>query len=447
LAGWWAYRLWDSRAAGVAACAFGASDPNWLALSCVLTTDAGLALFTLLAAYLLWEYVARPTRGLLLACGVALGLALGAKFSALATVAGLGAAGFVYVLRGGTLSLPGAPTGASRWKAGAEFGFRLGLIALVALAATYGFVHFDQWGVGLKFQLTRAQHGDGVMYFNGELSRSGWYHYFLALLPLKLPLGLMAAAALSATFLILRRRCPSALTSPLEGEVRNCGDSTSQCVPRLAFLLVPPLVFFALASYSRVDLGVRVVLPVLPFLYVLAAGLACVGCCRVAGCVLLAACLVWSATSATRSDPNPLAYFNELAGGPRGALRHFADSNLDWGQGLPQLKQYLDATGTGPVYLSYFGTDRPESYGIRFRPLPTYGRVGEPGGAPIPADASRHVLVVSANNLLGIYLNDPDTFAWLRGREPTAIIAGCLYVFDLTGDADAVRRVRTLPAK
>jgi hypothetical protein len=301
--------------------------------------------------------------------------------------------------------------------------FRLGLIALVALAATYGFVHFAEWGRGLKFQLTRAEHGDGVMYLNGELSRSGWYHYFLVLLPLKLPLGLMAGVLLA------------------------CVSGALARAPRGAFLLMPPLVFFALASYSRVDLGVRVMLPVLPFLAVLAAGVACSGCCRLAGRALLVVCALWAGVSAARSDPFPLAYFNELAGGPRGAIRHVADSNLDWGQGLPQLKQYLDQNGIDAVYLSYFGTDRPEAYGIRFQALPTYGRVGPPGGETIPADAPRHVLAVSANNLLGIYLNDPQTFAWLRGREPVAVLGGYLYVFDLTGDAEAVARVRALPPK
>jgi hypothetical protein len=441
LAGWWAFRLWNSRFAGVGAVAFAVCDPNLLALSCVLTTDVGLTLFSLLTCYLLWEYTAAPSRGLLVAAGVALGLALGAKFSALALVAGLGAAGLVYILRGGTLALPGTPPEVPRRKAAIEFAFRLGLIAIITLAATYGFVHFDQWGRGLKFQLTRADHGDGMMYLNGERSKTGWYHYFLVLLPLKLPLGLMLAALL--------------------GLWRILRDAGFQAVGRVAFLLVPPLVFFALASYSRVNLGVRVVLPVLPFLYVVAAGLTCparAACAtreqncgdapaRCADRLLLFACVVWSAISAVRSDLYPIAYFNELAGGPRGALRFVADSNVDWGQGLPILKQYLDATGTDAVYLSYFGTDRPEAHGIRFQALPTYGRTGEPGGETIPADAPRHVLVVSANNLLGIYLNDPDTFAWLRTREPTAVLGGCLYVFDLSGDAHAINRVRVLPAK
>ncbi len=423
LAGWWAYRLWGARIAGVGAVGFAVCDPTLLALSCVLSTDIGLTLFTLLACYLVWEYTAKPSRRLLIGAGVALGLALGTKFSALAVVLGLGAAGVVYVLRGGRLALPNAPADASRGRALAEFAFRFGLIAFVTLAATYWFVHFDQWGRGLKFQLTRAEHGDGMMYLNGELSRTGWYHYFLVLLPLKLPLGLLVGVLLATAAGRLRR------------------------APRLAFLIVPAMVFFALASYSRVNLGVRVVLPVLPFLYILAAGLGSNACCRCAGIALLAGCLAWAGVSAMRSDPYPVAYFNELAGGSRGGIRYVADSNADWGQGLPALKAYLDANGPDVIYLAYFGTARPEAYGIRYQSLPTYGRVGEPGGEVVRANASRHVVVVSANNLLGIYLNDPRTFAWLRTREPVAILGGCLYVFDLTGDADAIHRVRAISEK
>ncbi|MCI0703893.1 MAG: phospholipid carrier-dependent glycosyltransferase [Planctomycetia bacterium] len=441
LAGWWAFRLWQSRLAAVGAFAFAVADPNLLALSCVLSTDIGLTLFGLLACYLLWEYAAAPSRGLLIASGIALGLALGAKFSALAIVAGLGAAGLVFVLRGGRLALPADSPSPQRGEGGGAsppgegsslrtrlalalpLAFRLGLIAFVTLAATYGFIHFDQWGRGLKFQLTRAEHGDGVMYFNGDYSRSGWYRYFLVLLPLKLPLGLLA------------------------GVLLVCVTGRVARAPRIAFVVLPAVVFVLLASYSRVNLGIRVVLPALPFLYVLAAGLACGACCRAAGVAMLAVCVAWAGISAMRSDPHPISYFNELAGGPRGGLRFVADSNVDWGQGLPQLKAYLDANGPEVIYLSYFGTDRPEAYGIRYRALPTYGRVGEPGGEEIPVDAPRYVLVISANNLLGIYLNDRDCFAWLRTREPTAILGGSLYVFDLTGDPEAIRRVRALPTK
>lgn len=417
LAGWWAFRAWGSRPAGLAGAAFAASDPNLLALSCVLSTDVGLTLFGLLTAYLMWEYAAAPSRPLLAAAGVSVGLLLGSKLSAVGMAAGLGAAGALFVLRGGALALPGRAGGGVR--PAVDLAVRLGVIALVVLAATYGFVHFGEWGRGLKVQLTRSDHGDARFYLCGEVAPRGWYHYFLVVLTLKLPLGLIAAAALG-----LGGRAPWGR--------------------RAVWLLIPPAVFFAAASYSRVDLGVRVVLPAIAFLYVLAARLAAPGCCRTGRLLALGGCVAWAGVSAWAAAPHQIAYFNELAGGPAGGLRYVADSNVDWGQDLPGLKAYTDREGIDAVYLSYFGTDWPEVYGIRFQPLPGFGRVGTAGGEPIPADAPRHVLAISANNLLGIYLADPDAFTWVRHRPPTAILGGSIYVFDLTGDRGAIARVRAV---
>ena len=104
----------------------------------------------------------------------------------------------------------------------------------------------------------------------------------------------------------------------------------------------------------------------------------------------------------------------------------------------------MNREGVEVVYLAYFGTDHPEAHGLRFQALPGYGRAGSPGGELIPADAPRHVVVVSANLLLGMFLNEPDAYSWLRDRAPTTVLGGCLYVFDLTGDPPAVERVRAL---
>ncbi len=182
----------------------------------------------------------------------------------------------------------------------------------------------------------------------------------------------------------------------------------------------------------------------LPFVYLLAAGLAAPGCCRGVRVVVLTGCLAWSGYAVVRANPHEIGYFNELAGGPVRGSKFVADSNLDWGQGLPALKEWMDREDVDAVYLAYFGTDRPEAYGIRFQPLPSYGRVGPPGGAAIPLDANRHIVAVSANHLLGLFLNDPDTYAWLRERTPTAVPGGCIYVFDLTGDREAIARMRSL---
>jgi hypothetical protein len=57
------------------------------------------------------------------------------------------------------------------------------------------------------------------------------------------------------------------------------------------------------------------------------------------------------------------------------------DSSLDWGQGLPAVRDWLDKNITAgqPVFLSYFGSDRPSRLDIRATRFgDTYFRLGEP---------------------------------------------------------------------
>ena len=64
--------------------------------------------------------------------------------------------------------------------------------------------------------------------------------------------------------------------------------------------------------------------------------------------------------------------FNELAGGPATGYTKLADSNLDWGQDLPGLRQYMERENIDSVKLSYFGRAFPEAYGIKYEPLPSF---------------------------------------------------------------------------
>jgi hypothetical protein len=430
LVGWWAFRFWGSLVAALAASAFAAADPNLLAFSCVLSTDLGLAFFSMLTCYFIWEYVATPTRGLLLATGISLGLMLAAKFSALGIVVGLTVAGWAYYASGGTLALPGTqqPKGL---RSALELGVRLGVIAAIAAAATYGFIHFDQWGKGLKFQLTRGEHGDGVMYLDGELSQRGWLQYFIVVLLLKLPVGLLLCSALAT----MRGAVGLAVRAPRDAGVAAVKN------PQL-WVIVPPIAFFALASYSRVDMGLRVVAPVLPFLYLLAAGLASVEDYRILSRTVVVACLIWSGYAAQSANPHEIAYHNELAGSLTTSTPILADSNLDWGQGLPSLKAWMNANAVDRVYLAFFGTDRPEAHGIRFAQLPSYGRIGPSASEAIPSESKRHIVAVSINHLYGLFLNDPELYSFLRQREPLSTLDGSMRVFDLSDDPDARARIR-----
>jgi hypothetical protein len=85
---------------------------------------------------------------------------------------------------------------------------------------------------------------------------------------------------------------------------------------------------------------------------------------------------VVAALLSVRHHPHHLAYFNELAGGPSNGHMHLLDSNIDWGQDLRALKQFLDENRIDDVGLAYFGTVPPSSLGIRYHVPPRDSRPG-----------------------------------------------------------------------
>jgi hypothetical protein len=154
--------------------------------------------------------------------------------------------------------------------------------------------------------------------------------------------------------------------------------------------------------------------------------------------------VLWGATE-VRHLGRELSYANGL-GATRATLHErLGDSNIDWGQGLKALQADLAGRGDPVVYLAYAGTARPEAYGIRYERLPTAGQFRDS-----PADrvdqAGPVLAAVSVNNLQGTALPDPSAYHWLRDREPVSRTDGSIWLFDLTGDADAIRRLQTLAA-
>jgi hypothetical protein len=143
--------------------------------------------------------------------------------------------------------------------------------------------------------------------------------------------------------------------------------------------------------------------------------------------VLLAGLVAWSAAGALAIHPDYLAYFNPIAGGPDGGPRYLLDSNIDWGQDLPGLADYLRKQGhAGPVYFGYFGEDAPERWGLEPRQV---------------FRGARGVVAVSVNYLYGmpyrtysftdwaVYRYPPNYFGWLRREKPVAVIGHTIYVY------------------
>ena len=101
--------------------------------------------------------------------------------------------------------------------------------------------------------------------------------------------------------------------------------------------------------------------------------------------------------------PGYLSYFTPFVRSTE-SYRLLTDSNLDWGQGLLALRDYQRNHPGEPIALSYFGSIDPALYGIQSNEL-----------------GSQHVsgtVVVSATNLSGQFLADPEQYRWLLQQKP-----------------------------
>jgi hypothetical protein len=139
---------------------------------------------------------------------------------------------------------------------------------------------------------------------------------------------------------------------------------------RETLLIVGMLIYFGAASFSGMNIGHRHILPVIPMAFIFVSKIpGRLRLKRQVNSIMLKAgfglLLAWYACGAVSIYPNYLAYFNEIAGGPANGPEHLTDSNIDWGQDLIMLRNYMDEHNIASVNLIYFGTANPRSYGVR----------------------------------------------------------------------------------
>jgi len=199
-----------------------------------------------------------------------------------------------------------------------------------------------------------------------------WYYFPLALL-FKWPLGLLGAVALRI--------------------VRSFGPRAGA---RLEwFVVAPALVLLAGPMFLLpLDIGIRYVYPMLPFVCVWLGGLwprAVRGPAPArpraaergvrspaagrAWRAIALALVVASAVEVLHCAPWYLSFFNLPSGGPGGGFLLVNDSNVDWGQGLIALRDEMRKRGIRKIHLAYHGSTDPAVYGIDY--IPYHG--GEPG--------------------------------------------------------------------
>ena len=370
--------------------AFLAIDPTVGAHLPVVMTDLPLALTLVIAAVCAgllasgwrWRWVA--------GCGLAVGIALTAKHSALAGLAGLGIGLLLAALLG--------------WRKGGarEAGTRLlkllacGLLAVAVLWAQYGFrfhaaadgsdafnrpmpekiaeLRLPHWRAGIAFAdrhqlLPRAYlWGLADTVRTGVEGRSigmhfvwGKVHYgnppwfsWPAILLSKLPLALLVLA-LAALPLLSRTRLSPAARWSLAAVVAACGFHMT-----------------ALVGSGGIWGGVRHALPVIAGAAVLAGGALAFAWQRRSRLALAGvAALYVAALAMTIREPRLWEYHNELVRGTGNAYRYFGNEGLDLGQRFAEVRGFHDrviAPSGEPLYVDYWmGEQQIRAAGLKYR--------------------------------------------------------------------------------
>jgi hypothetical protein len=437
------------RVAAVVALGLLAFDPTVLAHGAVVGTDMALSCFLFAAIYAFYRYVKAPSAWRLIVAGVATGLALASKHSAILVFPMLLLLGICEVLRRGG---DGKEVVAARSQRALRMAGALVLLTLIAVGVLWAFYGFRYQArpAGLQLNPPLADYVQGL-----SRPRDIWvlktaahwrllpesYIYGLAdvrymadfystyVLGRDYPKGqwfyfpVAFAVKSSLTFLIMLAIAVWAIAS---GRLRMWRE--------ILFLTIPPVVHFAVAMGSGMNIGVRHILPVYIFLAVLIAGASAKLVAENRRWVyLVVALLLFQAISVTRAYPAYLAYANELWGGPSQTHLLLSDSNADWGQQLKSTKHYLDQHGIKDCWFVYFaeGVVDDRYYGIPCKPLPTMDSlwVGEPADAPPAVDG---VVLISAGDLSGFEFGADilNPYAQFKHLRPTAVIDYGVFVFE-----------------
>jgi hypothetical protein len=380
-------------AAGLVAAALTLFHPEVIAHSRFATLDIGLTFFFTLSLYAFHRYLKAPSARQAVLAGAALGLAQASKFTSVLLLP------VMFGLLIPCLLLPGVGrrvfSGVSRRSLWRHFALLLAS-ALLVLHASYLFQdpitkrdsvsahsermktwqqHWPDWMlIPIPLQYVRAvdhqfadQERRYQCYLNGETIRGGRVDYFATLLLAKTPLaGILLLSACVAAY--SWRRMPRRLDSYV--------------------LLAPALLVLVAYSFSEKQIGLRMVLPLIPLVAIWIAAASPVwevGRRFSVGAMVAVALFI---ASTLFVHPNYLSYFNLASGGTENGFRIGLGSNYDWGQDLPALAAWMKHREIDHVELLYYGRIDPAIYGIDY----TVPRRFSPSDTPLVVSASHYGL-------------------------------------------------------
>ncbi len=292
---------------------------------------------------------------------------------------------------------------------------------------------FGEYLLGVLMVMQRSA-GGNTAYFLAEVSAAGWWYYFPVIFVLKEPIP---SLILIAIVLILAVRQIVKGFKFQDSRFKNkFSDYLGTHFAEFS-MLVFVVLYWAYSIKSPLNIGIRHILPTMPFIYILAAGAVkkWVGGKIIVGekfrrriigsiinlfkfsfkAALIGVLVIWYFIETLFGAPYFLSYFNQFGGGIDNGYRYVVDSNYDWGQDLKKLKDFVEKNKIEKISVDYFGGGNPQYYlGNKVE----YWQSSKGN----PRDEGIEWLAISINNLQGALgklhpgqpRNPEDEYQWLK---------------------------------
>jgi len=275
-------------------------------------------------------------------------------------------------------------------------------------------------GIDVQRHDFEEMHNERPSYLAGKWRDRGWWYYYLYAMAVKMPVGVIGLAACGLLLALARH-------------------SSSAPWPEEVYLYLPAVSIIGfVSSQTGFNHHMRYILPAFSFLFVGAGKMAWF--IRLRSwpfAILVIAGLLWAITSSLVIYPHSLSYFNEPSGGPTQGHRHLVDSNIDWGQDVLFLKQWLDKhPDARPIQMAVFGWSEMTGLPQLNPPLgPGYGQKDKCG--PLPG-----WYVISVNALRGMSVRSlpRNSLIYFQHFQPVDRVGYSIYIYHL--DQDDCNRVR-----
>ncbi len=460
----WARKLFGPKA-GVFALTLYAFDSSIIAHSRFVTTDLGISLALFLNIFTVYYYLKKPTLTRMFLAALTFFIALVTKFS----VAILGPVYAIFflmlVFRKGTEKKTDLLNGIFNedWKkrfVSALVSFAVICISGVLMMWAFYFFHtmnmpadvqkgliyesmpknivsdtlasmsgnpvtkpLAQWLLGFSMVAGHVEGGHDA-FLLGQTSNKGWWYYYPVTIALKTAIPVFIFLLL---WLLFRKKL----------QIQDWFTEV--------YLWVLPVVLLAMGMQGSINLGIRYMLPLFPFLYVAVSRVIDLvdfsalfektkkNFSAITTTVVMVLLLVWYVSGSLLTYPYYLSYFNEFVGGYKNGYKYLTDSNLDWGQDVKRLADWIKNSDESKqhkcqyqTYVDVFPGSMPAAYYIgRNRMIEWHVQNGQPKGC----------FAVSAtfyqNSKMKKDANGGMDYAWLDKETPIENIGGSILIYDL----------------